>query len=147
MANTRIQMEIEKWIRTEWMPRKFKQEFRALRVQLNTGGHFDFDAVNRDGSIIANISTSSAKTTGGKNGTAKFQKLRSDMLFLTMVTAKQKLIILSEKDMFEMCLKEKRNGRVPGEIEFEYAEIPESFQRILNDSKKIAAKEVTPGKN
>jgi hypothetical protein len=146
MANTHTQIEIERWIRTQWMPKYFNQEFMAQRLQLNTGGHFDFDAVSEDGSIVANISTSNAKTSGGKNGTAKYQKLRSDMLFLTMVNARQKFIILSEKDMFDLCMKERENGRVPIEIEFAYAEIPESLNLSLKESKKIAANEVTPKK-
>jgi hypothetical protein len=145
MANTQVQLEVEKWIRSEWMPKKFGQNFTPKHMQLITGGYFDFDAVNQDDSIVANISTSSAKTSGGKIGTAKIQKLRSDMLFLIMVKSNQKLIILSEKDMLELCLKEKRNGRVPNEIEFLHAEIPETLQQMVREAKKIAAQEVSKG--
>jgi hypothetical protein len=42
------------------------------------------------------------------------------MLFLTMVEAKRRVVLLTEKDMFEQCLKEKAGGRVPPEIEFAF---------------------------
>jgi hypothetical protein len=72
---------------------------------------FDFDAVCGDKSIAATISTSGAKTSGGKHAVGKIQKLRSDMLFLTMIEAKQRLVVLTERDMYELFLKEAAGGR------------------------------------
>lgn len=147
MADTRIQLEIENWIRTKWLPQKYHQEFKARSLRLNNGGTFNFDAVSADGLVVANISTSGSLTSGGKNASAKIQKLRSDMLFLIMVPTKTRLIVLSEKDMLELCLREKKKGRVPNEIEFLHAEIPEYLVRMLVDAKRIAAQEVTPIKH
>ena len=144
MADTRVQLEVEDWIRREWLPTKFNQQFRRERLRLSAGGVFDFDAVSSDNTIVANISTSSGITSGGKNPSGKIQKLRADMLFLLMVKAEKRLIVLTEKGMYDLCLKEKSNGRVPLEIEFVLVEIPEMLAASLHNAKSIASKEVSP---
>ena len=147
MADTRVQLEAEDWIRREWLPTKFNQQFRRERLRLNSEGVFDFDAVSSDNTIVANISTSSGITSGGKNPSGKIQKLRADMLFLLMVKADRRLIVLTEKSMYDLCLKEKANGRVPSEIEFVLVELPESLAKSLQEVKSIASKEVSPRDN
>jgi hypothetical protein len=92
---------------------------------------FDFDAVSDDHSIVATISTSGSKTSAGKHAVGKILKLRSDMLFLTMVDAKRRGIVLTERDMCDQCTKEAIGGRVPPEIEFVCAEIPEELRLRL----------------
>lgn len=77
--------------------------------------------MSADKSVVATISTSGAKTSGGKYAVGKILKIRSDILFLTMVDAKRKVVVLTERDMYEQCLKETQGGRVPQEIEFAYA--------------------------
>jgi len=146
MADTRVQLEAEDWVRCEWLPRQFNQQFRRERLRLTAGGVFDFDAVSADDSIVANISTSSGVTAGGKNPAAKIQKLRADMLFLLMIQAKKRLIILTEKDMYELCRKEKVNGRVPNEIDFLLAELPDALAAALREAKRKASDEVSSGR-
>ena len=122
--DTRIQLEVEDWVRRNWMPSHFGMRFSRERLALRSGGVFDFDAVSEDHSIVATISTSGAKTSGGKHAVGKMVKLRSDMLFLTMVQAKRRVIVLTERDMCDHCEKEAEGGRVPPEIEFACAIIP-----------------------
>jgi hypothetical protein len=143
MADTRVQLEVEDWVRREWLSKKYKQKFSRERLRLTAGGVFDFDAVSSDNNIVANISTSSGLTSGGKSPAAKLQKLRADMLFLMMATAKTKLIVLTEKDMFVLCLKEKESGRVPTEIEFILVELPEELAKSLKEAKKVASNEMS----
>jgi hypothetical protein len=40
MADTRMQLEVEDWVRREWMPGKFGQPFFRERVRLSPGGVF-----------------------------------------------------------------------------------------------------------
>jgi len=68
------------------------------------------------------------------------------MLFLLMVQADKRIIILSEKDMCDYLIKEKDNGRVPLEIEFVHAPIPEDLKKLLIAAKMIASQEVSPKK-
>jgi hypothetical protein len=131
MADTRVQIEVEDWVRQEWMPTKYGMNFYRERLKIRSGGVFDFDAVSGDKKIVATVSTSGAKTSGGKHAVGKILKIRSDMLFLTMVDATQRLVVLTEHDMYEQCLKEAAGGRVPPEIEFAFAALPEELNTRL----------------
>lgn len=131
MADTRVQLEVEDWVRRNWMPTHFGMKFYRERLPLRSGGVFDFDAVSEDRSIVATISTSGSKTSGGRNAVGKILKLRSDMLFLTLVEAKRRVIVLTENDMLDQCKKEVAGGRVPKEIEFVCAQIPEELSMRL----------------
>jgi hypothetical protein len=53
------------------------------------------------------------------------------MLFLTLVEAKRRVIILTEQDMCDQCEKEAAGGRVPKEIEFVCVPIPEELRTRL----------------
>lgn len=141
MADTRVQLEVEDWVRLNWMPTQYGVKFSRERLRLRSGGVFDFDAVTDDHSIVATISTSGSKTAGGKNAVGKMLKLRSDMLFLTMVEARRRIIVLTERDMCEQCQKEFEAGRVPREIEFICAEIPNDLRRRLVESRGKASGE------
>jgi hypothetical protein len=67
MADTRVQVEVEDWVRCNWMASHFGTKFSRERLPLRSGGVFDFDAVSEDRSIVATVSTSGAKTSGGKH--------------------------------------------------------------------------------
>ena len=71
-------------------------------------------------------------------------KLRSDMLFLLMAEAKRRIVVLTEKDMFDKCLAERDGGRVPPEIEFALASIPEELREKLKKAKDESSREVSP---
>jgi hypothetical protein len=144
VADTRIQTEVEDWVRQQWMPGVLGQQFRRERVVLSPGGVFDFDAVSPDDQIVACISSSNARTSGGNLAVGKLQKLRADMLFLLMAKASRRLLILTETDMHELCMKERQAGRVPVEIEFHLATLPESLAAKLRVAKEKASLEVRP---
>lgn len=141
MADTRTQIEVEDWVRREWMPTQFGTRFSRERLKIRSGGVFDFDAVSDDLSIVATISTSGSKTSGGKQAAAKIIKLRADMLFLTMVEAKRRIIVLTEPDMLAQCKREVAGGRVPPEIEFVCAELPTELRKRLTAARLKASKE------
>jgi len=132
MADTRVQLEVEDWVRQQWMPPHFGMNFYRERLKIRSGGVFDFDAVSGDKSIVATISTSGAKTSGGKYAVGKILKIRSDMLFLTMVEAKRRVVVLTEQDMYEQCLKEN---------EFVYAPLPEKLNELLVAARRKASVE------
>ena len=128
MADSRIQLEVEDWVRRNWMPTQYGTKFSRERLRLRSGGLFDFDAVSEDHSIVATISTSGAKTLPGKNASGKVQKLRADMLFLTQVEAKRRIIVLTEQDMCTLCEKEFAAGRIPRETESFAQQFPTNFE-------------------
>lgn len=144
MADTRVQLEVEDWVRQNWMPKFFGTRFRRERLTLRSGGKFDFDAVSDDDRIVATISTSNSFTAGGKHAVGKLMKLRSDMLFLSMAEAERRVIVLTESDMYERCIAEKNGGRVPREVEFVLAQIPNELRLRLQSAKAASSKEVSP---
>ncbi|MGA3168530.1 MAG: hypothetical protein ABSF14_20700 [Terriglobia bacterium] len=141
MADTRVQLEVEDWVRRNWMASQFGMRFSRERLPLRSGGVFDFDAVSEDRSTVATISTSGAITSGGRHAVGKILKLRSDMLFLTMVEAKRRVIVLTERDMCDQCEKEAAGGRVPPEIEFVCAVVPEELRARLVSARLKASGE------
>lgn len=143
MADTRVQIEVEDWVRRHWMVSQFGMKFSRERLPLRSGGVFDFDAVSEDHSVVATISTSGSKTSGGKHAVGKILKLRADMLFLTMVEANRRFVVLTERDMYEQCKKEVAGGRVPPEIEFACAIIPEELRTRLVAARLKASGEST----
>jgi hypothetical protein len=146
MADTRVQLEVEDWVREKWMPGQFGCDFYRNRLILTCGGVFDFDAVSQDRKIAACISTSGGKTASGKHAVGKLLKLRSDMLFLLLAKEPDKrIIVLTEPDMLEVCSKEKAGGRVPQQIEFVLADLPEDLRKKLTQARKNASQEVSPG--
>lgn len=144
MADTRCQLECEDWVRQDWMPQRFGQRFHRNRVRLISGGVFDFDAVSADGTTIATISTSGAKTSGGKLAVGKLMKLRSDMLVLMLAAPKRAAVILTERDMYELCEKEKEAGRVPRNVEFYHAPLPCDLAEKLKLARQVSSDEVSP---
>lgn len=135
MADTTCQVECEDWVRREWMLGQFGEPFFRERVKLTSGGVFDFDAVNADCSVVASISTSSARTASGKLATGAVMKVRADMLFLVLAAPNQALLILTEKSMYDFFLKEASIGRVPPQIKFHHAPLPEELARKLVEAK------------
>ncbi len=80
MADTRVQIEVEGWVRENWMRSQYGKEFHSGRLQLVAGGVFNFDAVSTDESIVASISTSGGKTRAGKLAVGKLMKLEAPSL-------------------------------------------------------------------
>jgi len=144
MADTRVQLEVEDWVRVHWMRSEFGIEFHRERLPLAPGGVFDFDAVSVDRKIAATISTSGATTATGKSAVGKMLKIRSDMLFLLLTKVERRLVVLTERDMYDRCLKEREGGRVPKEIEFFCVEIPPELQQRLKKARSASSMEVSP---
>jgi hypothetical protein len=143
MADTRVQLEVEDWVRRKWMPTHFPQQFSRERVKLSSGGVCDFDAVSADGKIVAAISTSGAKTSGNKLAVGKVLKIRSDMYFLLLAQTERRIVILTERDMYDQFAKEVQGGRVPASIEFLHVQIPEDLDRRLKVSRGTCSQEVS----
>jgi hypothetical protein len=45
-------------------------------------------------------------TAGGKHAVGKMLKIRSDMYFLLLAEAERRIVVLTEKDMNDRCIKE-----------------------------------------
>lgn len=146
MANTKVQLKAEKWIVAEYLPKQFNQCFKKKQIELKWGGKFEFDAVSEDGMIIANISTSNARTVKGKPASGKFHKIKGDTLYLLHTNTTKRLQIFTEKDMQEHFISEKKSGRFPPEVDLIHVELPEFLKQELQNAKHFASQEVSPNK-
>ncbi len=146
MADTRVQTEVERWVRERWLPDEYGVEFHRTSVLLSCGGTHSFAAVSEDGRIAASISTSSAITPNGKRGAGKLLKIRSDMYFLLLAEQLDKrLIVFTEPDMYELLEQERSYGRIPPSIEFRRVILPVNLAERLGKARRVASQEVTPG--
>lgn len=107
----------------------------------DVGRRVRLDAVNQDRTVVGTISTSSARTTGGNWATGAMMKLRPDMLFLVLAAPQRALLILTERNMYDLCLKERSIGRVPPQIEFFHASLPNDLAAKLVSAKQRGADE------
>ncbi len=83
MVDTSVQHKAEAGVIEHGLPKLFPAIlFAGRKLKLIWGGSFAFDAVSRDGAMVVAISTSAARTATGKLATAKFQKLKTDALYL-----------------------------------------------------------------
>ena len=144
MADTTAHRQVQDWIADEWLPMRYGQPFAETEMPLASGGVFNFDAVSEDRQILANVSTSRWKTAPGRYGSGKVHKIRSDIYFLLLAQARRRLIVLTEPDMHAWWLKEAAKGRVPTDIEFLHAVIPDDLDATLQAARRKASSEVTP---
>ncbi len=141
MAPSNVQKECELWIVNEWLPKQYNCRFSETKLVMQKRGEFKFDAVNKENSIVGNISTSPAHTRGGKSASGKKSKLRADCLMLALVRASKKLMILTELCMYNFAVKEQKEGRLPLDIELLHIELPEELEIKLIHARYIASKE------
>lgn len=146
MANTSAQHIAERWVVSEFLPSHLSGEkFVGRKLSLQWGGVFAFDAVSEDGKIVGLVSTSAARTAGGKAAIAKFQKLKADALYLLHVVGAERLVmIFTEESMLKHFEKEKKSGRFPPKIELVHAPLPEHIHAQVLVARHIASAETSP---
>jgi hypothetical protein len=148
MADTTYQRDIEEWIQSEWLAEKYGQSFDRRDVPLTSGGKYRFAAVSEDRSIVAIISTSASRTSSGSMGVGKLLRIRSGILYLLMAkNVERRLLLLTERDMWDACRREQERGRFPQEIEIEHVPIPAKLSEQLSRGRKVSSEEVTPSRS
>jgi len=148
MADTQVQLQAEEWIVSNELPRMFSQGFSKTKLRLSWGGEFEFDAVSKDGSIAASVSTSRCRTAGGRPAVGKYHKIRSDVLYLlNAVGPKRRVLVFTDPEMVRRFEAESSHGRFPSadEIGLHLAKLPETLEEALGRARKNASDEVSPG--
>jgi hypothetical protein len=141
MADTKAQIEAEKWIREEYLPKKYGQSFRQKNLDLQSRGQGTFDAVSDDGEIVACICTSAGFTSNGKVATEELQKVRSDALRFLMLDARpqKRLMIFTDPSMIDVVKDEKKKDRFPKELEILRVKLPAEIAANVAESQRIAS--------
>jgi len=148
MADTTVQheAEAEAWVVEHGLPKLFPgMSFSGKTMNLTWGGQFAFDAVSSDKSIVVSISTSGARTASGKQATAKFQKIKTDALYLLHLKEQARsIMVFTERSMQEYFRKAADAGRFPPSIELLYIPLPADLHAKVISARKIASDETTP---
>ncbi len=144
MADSGVQLEVEDWVRRTWLPRALGQRFHRDSVRLSPGGEVSFDAVSDDRRVVVSISTSGAHTRTGRLGVGKLMRMRADVLFLLLAEAERRLLCLTEKDMYELCEKEMKAGRMPRAIELLSVDLPSELAQRLKAARQATSAEARP---
>ena len=127
MGNSTIAtIDVENWIRNEFLPKKYHQAFAKRKLGVQSGGEFECDAVSEDGTIVCFISISTSKTTDGKPETDVLAKVRSNAFWAGSLSEKMQEIVFAftDKSMIELIKQEKENGRFPKHIKTLLVKLP-----------------------
>ena len=128
MADSTISTkDVENWIRNEFLPKKYHQVFAKRKLEVQSGGEFECDAVSEDGKIVCFISTSVSTTTGENPGLGpaekprdaiKLHKIREVAFWAVSLSEKPEIIVFActDKSMVEFIKKEQTLGRFPRQI-------------------------------
>jgi hypothetical protein len=107
--------DVENWIRSEFLPKKYHQAFAKRKLGVQSGGEFECDAVSEDGTIVCIISTSPVKTVEGQIDTGVLANVREKTLWTISLNEKPETIVFvcTDKSMLELIKKEQALGRFP----------------------------------
>jgi len=149
MADTSINHEAERWIVESGLPTHLQgKTFAPKKMRLTWGGAFAFDAVSQEGDVVVAVSTSAARTATGKLATAKYQKLKTDALYLLHLEAPaRKVMVFTEPCMREYFAKAAIAGRFPPSIELLYIPLPAELQERVVATRVRASEETSPAKS
>ncbi|HSR89075.1 MAG TPA: hypothetical protein VLK22_01570 [Candidatus Udaeobacter sp.] len=137
MANTNFyKNKIEPYVRG-WLADKFQKEFEIgeVELKLKPGGLHRFDAVSKDREIVAGIRSSVARKNTWQEG-GKIKATYTEILFLTQIKAKKRLLVFTDKLFFEK-FKKRSEMRFPKSIELIYCPLS---NRLGNEALVFHAK-------
>ena len=148
MANTKAYLRAEEWIRADGLPAKFQQSFakRRLEVGTRTDGfpaYHEFDAVSSDAGIVASVKASSGFTAGRKPPDGKIKGAYAELYFLSLVTAPQRFLVLTDPEFHKIFL-DTSDGKRPFGVQLLQITLPEEIQHELAEARAIASREVSP---
>jgi len=142
MTDTSAMNRAETWIREEELPRLFGQPFSQRRVTHSYGGIFIPDAVSEDGKIAVCVSTSTARTGRGNFGVAKHNKILKDCYFLEKLPVERRILIFTERSMYESVLSYRDVLRHIGpEIEILHVQLPPALATEVSAVRAKASRE------
>jgi hypothetical protein len=147
-ADTTAYRIAEEWVRTTGLPNSTGRRFQKQRLRVGTKqdgsiAEHEFDAVSADGTIIAAIKASSGRTARNRNPSGKIKDAYAELLFLSLVQAPRKYLVLTDREFFEIFSKESDGKRPPG-VELLHVALPEDLKRRVEVAKNAASDEVSP---
>jgi len=141
MADTAfLRYGVEPWVR-EQLAARYGQAFSSQVLDLTSGGSREFDAVSRDGSVVAAIKTSSGLTSGGKFPGGKVNSCIADLYYLTLVDVPTRLLVLTDPE-FHDIFTNRMTGAVANGIDVELLVLPPSIQKRVDQIRDKSSAEM-----
>jgi len=131
MANTNLlKILVEPYVRS-WLTKKYDIEFEndEKEMHLMTGGIHRFDVVSKDGNVVAGIKTSALRENG-KVGTGVIKSTFAELYYLSLMKAKIKLMILTDKGYCDYFRK-KSKGKLAKNIKIVHCPLPNNIEKNI----------------
>jgi len=149
MAKTTELAEVERFVRKElekdYPGHTFTEKKLPLRRKRDgTYAVHEFDAVSEDSSIVASIKSHSWLTSGGNVPSGKIGEIYQSLYFLSLVDAKTKLLILTDRGTYEGFLRVS-DGKVAEDIEIKLCPPPPELQVVVRKVTQKASQEMSRG--
>lgn len=148
MAKTTLfKNEVEPLVRDElkriYPGHTFKEtELRLGKRDDGTWATHKFDAVSEDKSIVGSIKSHSWKTSGGHLPAGKIGEMYQAIYFLSLVGAKQKLLILTDKGTYDGFVKA-GNGKIAAGIDIKFCRLTPELQERVYAVQREASREMS----
>lgn len=149
MAQTQfLTRNVEEYVRQE-LERQFGQPFGKLHMPIDQRSDglpatHEFDAVSADGQIVADIKSSTGKTSSGKYPSGKVAVAYKDLYFLSLVKAKRRILVLTDPDFYEIFESNSDGKLMPG-LELMLVPLPPELQRQAQLVHQAASQEMSGG--
>ena len=146
MAKTTELRKVEVFVRKELEKSYPGHTFleKALPLRKKRDGTYAvhrFDAVSEDNTIVASIKSHSWLTSGGKSPGGKIGQIYQSLYFLSLVDAKTKLLILTDREAYEGFLVVS-NGKVAEGVEIKLCPLPPELQLLVTKVQQKASQEM-----
>ncbi len=149
MAKTIELKEVERFIRKELAKDYSRHTFTEKKLPLRekrdgTYAVHNFDAVSEDKTIVASIKSHSWLTSGGNLPSGKIAQIYQSLYFLSLVYAKTKLLILTDREAHEGFLRVS-DGKVAEDIEIKFYPLSPELQLSVKKVHQKASQEMSRG--
>jgi len=147
MAKTTELREVELFVReqlgNDYPSYTFTEKPLRLRKKKDgTYAFHKFDAVSEDNTIVASIKSHSWLTSGGKRPAGKIGQIYQSLYFLSLVDAKTKLLILTDKEAYDGFLIES-DGKLAEGIDIKFYPLSPELQVRVKGVQQKASQEMS----
>ena len=140
---TKVEPFVRKWLEKSYTGHAFTEKPLRLRKKRDsTYAVHRFDAVSEDNTIVASIKSHSWLTSGGKSPGGKIGQIYQSLYFLSLVDAKTKLLILTNREAYEGFLAVS-NGKVAEGVEIKLCLLPSELQQLVAKVHQKASQEMS----
>jgi len=144
---TELKTLVEPFIRKELERNYCGHTFaeKALPLRRKKDGNYavhNFDAVSEDNSIVASIKSHSWLTSSGKRPAGKIGEIYESLYFLSLVNAKTKLLILTDREAYNGFLAVS-NGKIGEGIDIKLYPLTPELQLLVEDIHRKASQEMS----